>query len=118
MFGRVAGSRLDRGRSGRLGRKRQAATGPPATSSGRAHSAAEDLQTVERAAQHDHELGGVFTGGFEPTFAVNVLANYLLIRLLADRFTAPARIVITSSDTHAGAGAPLVPVRHGPAPRR
>ncbi|WP_239160802.1 SDR family NAD(P)-dependent oxidoreductase [Virgisporangium ochraceum] len=47
--------------------------------------------------------------GFETTFAVNVLANYLLVRLLADRFTAPGRIVVTSSDTHAGAGAPLVP---------
>jgi NAD(P)-dependent dehydrogenase (short-subunit alcohol dehydrogenase family) len=47
--------------------------------------------------------------GIETTFAVNVLANYLLVRLLADRFTAPGRIVVTSSDTHAGAGAPLVP---------
>lgn len=40
--------------------------------------------------------------GFESTFAVNVLANHLFIRLLQDRFAAPARIVITASDTHFG----------------
>jgi NAD(P)-dependent dehydrogenase (short-subunit alcohol dehydrogenase family) len=40
--------------------------------------------------------------GFESTFAVTVLANHLFVRLLQDRFTAPARIVITASDTHFG----------------
>ncbi|MET9817606.1 SDR family NAD(P)-dependent oxidoreductase [Streptomyces sp. NPDC006355] len=40
--------------------------------------------------------------GFESTFAVNVLANHLFVRLLQDRFVAPARIVITASDTHFG----------------
>lgn len=40
--------------------------------------------------------------GFEATFATNVLANHLLIRVLQDRFTAPSRIVITVSDTHFG----------------
>ncbi|WP_174186636.1 SDR family NAD(P)-dependent oxidoreductase [Nocardia barduliensis] len=40
--------------------------------------------------------------GFESTFAVNVLANHLFVRLLEDRFRAPARIVITVSDTHFG----------------
>ncbi|WAZ26293.1 SDR family NAD(P)-dependent oxidoreductase [Streptomyces cinnabarinus] len=40
--------------------------------------------------------------GFEATFTVNVLANHLFVRLLQDRFTAPARIVITTSDTHFG----------------
>ncbi|GGQ30715.1 hypothetical protein GCM10010266_62430 [Streptomyces griseomycini] len=40
--------------------------------------------------------------GFEATFAVNVLAHHLFVRLLQDRFTAPARIVITVSDTHFG----------------
>lgn len=40
--------------------------------------------------------------GFESTFTVNVLANHLFIRLLRDRFVAPARIVITVSDTHFG----------------
>lgn len=47
--------------------------------------------------------------GIETTFAVNVVANYLLIRLLADRLHPPARVIVTSSDTHAGAGAPVVP---------
>ncbi|MFC8527750.1 SDR family NAD(P)-dependent oxidoreductase [Nocardia sp. NPDC057227] len=40
--------------------------------------------------------------GYEATFAVNVLANHLLLRLLEKRFTAPARIVLTGSDTHFG----------------
>ncbi|MGO4612616.1 SDR family NAD(P)-dependent oxidoreductase [Nocardia sp. 2YAB30] len=40
--------------------------------------------------------------GFESTFTVNVLANHLFIRLLEDRFAAPARIAITVSDTHFG----------------
>ncbi len=40
--------------------------------------------------------------GFEATFAVNVLANHLFVRLLQDRFDPPARIVITASDTHFG----------------
>jgi NAD(P)-dependent dehydrogenase (short-subunit alcohol dehydrogenase family) len=40
--------------------------------------------------------------GFESTFAINVLANHLLVRLLEDRFATPARIVITVSDTHFG----------------
>jgi len=40
--------------------------------------------------------------GFEATFAVNVLANHLFVRLLQDRFVTPARIVITVSDTHFG----------------
>ncbi|MFE5690412.1 SDR family NAD(P)-dependent oxidoreductase, partial [Streptomyces sp. NPDC056512] len=40
--------------------------------------------------------------GLEATFTVNVLANHLFVRLLQDRFAAPARIVITVSDTHFG----------------
>ncbi|MEZ3178724.1 SDR family NAD(P)-dependent oxidoreductase [Streptomyces pimonensis] len=40
--------------------------------------------------------------GLESTFAVNVLANHLFVRLLQDRLDAPARIVITTSDTHFG----------------
>ncbi len=38
----------------------------------------------------------------EVTFAVNVLANHLFLRLLADRFATPGRVVITTSDTHFG----------------
>ena len=40
--------------------------------------------------------------GFEQTFAVNVLANHLLVHGLADHFVPPARIVLTTSDTHFG----------------
>lgn len=40
--------------------------------------------------------------GLEATFTVNVLANHLFVRLLQDRFAAPARIVLTVSDTHFG----------------
>ena len=42
------------------------------------------------------------TDGLEMTFAVNVLANHLLLAELADRFEQGARIVITTSDTHFG----------------
>ncbi len=38
--------------------------------------------------------------GFETTFAVNVLANYVLLTEL--EFAAPGRIAITGSDTHFG----------------
>ncbi|QFU89063.1 SDR family NAD(P)-dependent oxidoreductase [Amycolatopsis sp. YIM 10] len=40
--------------------------------------------------------------GFETTFGVNVLANYLLLRLLFDRFEAPGRIVVVGSGAHFG----------------
>lgn len=40
--------------------------------------------------------------GFEATFAINVLANYVLLRRLEDQLVTPARIVITVSDTHFG----------------
>ncbi len=41
--------------------------------------------------------------GIESTFAVNVLANYVLVEELREHFTAAARIVLTTSDTHFGA---------------
>ncbi|MFT4087710.1 MAG: SDR family NAD(P)-dependent oxidoreductase [Gordonia sp. (in: high G+C Gram-positive bacteria)] len=40
--------------------------------------------------------------GFEATFAVNVLANHVLIGTLAPHLAAPAKVVITVSDTHFG----------------
>lgn len=40
--------------------------------------------------------------GFELTFGVNVLSHQLLLRLLADRLTAPAMVVLVSSGTHFG----------------
>ena len=44
----------------------------------------------------------VSVDGFEQTFAVNVLANHLIIQELMDDFVPPARIVLTTSDTHFG----------------
>lgn len=38
--------------------------------------------------------------GFDTTFAVNVLANYLLLRLLLPRFEPPARLIVVGSDVH------------------
>lgn len=40
--------------------------------------------------------------GLEATFAVNVIANHLLLRELEFSFTAAARVAITVSDTHFG----------------
>ncbi len=40
--------------------------------------------------------------GYETTFAVNLLANHLLLRAFEHQFRAPARILITVSDTHFG----------------
>ncbi|MFD5827021.1 SDR family NAD(P)-dependent oxidoreductase [Lentzea sp. NPDC060358] len=40
--------------------------------------------------------------GHETTFAVNVLANHLLIAGLVPLLTAPARLLVTVSDTHFG----------------
>lgn len=40
--------------------------------------------------------------GVEATFAVNVFANYLFVRLLEPLFVIPSRIVLTTSDTHFG----------------
>jgi NAD(P)-dependent dehydrogenase (short-subunit alcohol dehydrogenase family) len=51
--------------------------------------------------QHTNALTGT-PDGFESTFAVNVLANHLFIRLLTEHFAVPGRIVITASDTHFG----------------
>jgi NAD(P)-dependent dehydrogenase (short-subunit alcohol dehydrogenase family) len=40
--------------------------------------------------------------GIEMTFGVNVVANYLLIDALREQLEPPARIVLTTSDTHFG----------------
>jgi NAD(P)-dependent dehydrogenase (short-subunit alcohol dehydrogenase family) len=40
--------------------------------------------------------------GYEMTFGVNVLAHYLLVRLLLTRFLDPSWILLTTSDTHFG----------------
>ncbi|MHA6513341.1 SDR family NAD(P)-dependent oxidoreductase [Tessaracoccus sp. Z1128] len=51
--------------------------------------------------QHTNDLTKT-VDGFEATFAVNVLANRVLVRHLHPRLQVPARIVITVSDTHFG----------------
>ncbi|WP_016697621.1 SDR family NAD(P)-dependent oxidoreductase [Actinoalloteichus spitiensis] len=40
--------------------------------------------------------------GLEATFAINVLANHVLLRRLHDRFVSGSRITLTVSDTHFG----------------
>lgn len=39
-------------------------------------------------------------GDLDITFMVNVLANYLLLRLLLPRFEAPSRLIVVGSDVH------------------
>jgi NAD(P)-dependent dehydrogenase (short-subunit alcohol dehydrogenase family) len=75
---------------GEIGARLDAGDLPPL--SGFAGNAGVQLTTRTRATED----------GIEPTFAVNVLANYLFVRLLWDRFTAPGRIVVVGSDTHFG----------------
>jgi NAD(P)-dependent dehydrogenase (short-subunit alcohol dehydrogenase family) len=47
--------------------------------------------------------------GFETTFGVNVLAHYLLLRLLLPKLARDATVVITTSDTHDPARIPMGP---------
>ena len=47
--------------------------------------------------------------GFETTFGVNVLAHYLLLRLLLPKLARDATVVITTSDTHDPKRNPLGP---------
>ncbi|HEY9314577.1 SDR family NAD(P)-dependent oxidoreductase [Williamsia sp.] len=58
--------------------------------------------------------------GYEETFAVNVLANHVLIRSLSESLEAGTRITVTTSDTHFGdfrhnLGIVPAPVWHHPA---
>lgn len=56
--------------------------------------------------------------GFERTFAVNHLAHYLLLRLLADRLAPGARVILTGSGTHDPAEkTPVTPPVHADAER-
>jgi len=56
--------------------------------------------------------------GFERTFAVNHLAHYLLLRLLAPRLAAGARVIFTGSGTHDPAEkTPVTPPVHADAVR-
>jgi NAD(P)-dependent dehydrogenase (short-subunit alcohol dehydrogenase family) len=54
--------------------------------------------------------------GFERTFAVNHLAHYLLLRLLADKMATGGRVLLTGSGTHDPAEkAPVTPPAHAEA---
>ncbi|MFV0258830.1 MAG: dehydrogenase [Acidimicrobiales bacterium] len=46
------------------------------------------------------DIGGRTVDGYETTFAVNHLAHYLLLRLLFDRLSHGAIVVMTTSGTH------------------
>lgn len=46
------------------------------------------------------DANGRTVDGYETTFAVNHLGNYLLLRLLLDRLADGARVVLTTSGTH------------------
>jgi NAD(P)-dependent dehydrogenase (short-subunit alcohol dehydrogenase family) len=50
--------------------------------------------------------------GFEPTFAVNHLAHYLLLRLLEPRLAPGAIVVITTSNLHDPKTNPMAPPQH------
>ena len=53
--------------------------------------------------------------GFEPTFAVNHLAHYLLLRLLSPRLVSGAIVVITTSNLHDPRTNPIAPPEHADA---
>jgi len=53
--------------------------------------------------------------GFEPTFAVNHLAHYLLLRLLSPRLAPGAIVVITTSNLHDPKTNPIAPPEHADA---
>ncbi|MFE3291172.1 SDR family NAD(P)-dependent oxidoreductase [Rhodococcus sp. NPDC059234] len=60
-----------------------------------------DLIVANAGLQHTNDLTET-KEGFEATFAVNVLANHVLIRALQPHLHTPSRTVITVSDTHFG----------------
>jgi NAD(P)-dependent dehydrogenase (short-subunit alcohol dehydrogenase family) len=59
-----------------------------------------------------HERTG---DGFEPTFAANHLAHYLLLRLLSPRLAPGATVVITTSNLHDPRTNPVAPPQHADA---
>jgi len=67
-----------------------------------------DLLVLNAGAQY-RRAAQPTVDGFEPTFAVNHLAHYLLARLLLSSITEGGRLVITTSDTHDPAHFPLAP---------
>ena len=56
--------------------------------------------------------GSATEDGYEPIFATNHLAHYLLLRLLAPQLSPTATVVVTTSDTHDPRLNKLAPPRH------
>jgi len=84
--------------------------------------AADLLARLPRIDVLANNAGGVYLGsqvsadGIEMTWAVNHLAPFLLTNLLLERLreSAPARVITTSSDAHAGATIPFDLLEHEP----
>src|SRR5580658_1699507 len=70
---------------------------------------------VLNAGTQGADLGQRTEDGFEPTFAVNHLAQYLLLRLLAPRLADGAIVVITTSNLHDPKTNPIAPPEHADA---
>lgn len=126
---------LARGESGRTTRDELAATGARVTLVEADLASVRSVETATRTVRERLDAGDLpplravvgnagvqlvdalheTVDGYETTFAVNVLAPHLMLRALASRLEAPARVLLTTSDTHVG------DLRHGsalvPAPR-
>jgi NAD(P)-dependent dehydrogenase (short-subunit alcohol dehydrogenase family) len=72
---------------------------------------------VLNAGTQVRNLGQRTEDGFEATFAVNHLAHYLLLRLLAPRLADGAIVVITTSNLHDPKTNPIAPPEHADAGR-
>ena len=72
---------------------------------------------VLNAGTQVRNLGQRTEDGFEATFAVNHLAHYLLLRLLAPRLADGAIVVITTSNLHDPNTNPIAPPEHADAER-
>jgi NAD(P)-dependent dehydrogenase (short-subunit alcohol dehydrogenase family) len=67
-----------------------------------------DVLVLNAGAQY-RKAGQLSADGFDPTFAVNHLAHYLLARLLLPSLAEGGRLLITTSDTHDPAIIPFGP---------
>jgi NAD(P)-dependent dehydrogenase (short-subunit alcohol dehydrogenase family) len=70
---------------------------------------------VLNAGTQVRDIGQRTEDGFEPTFAVNHLAHYYLLRLLAPRLAEGAIVVITTSNLHDRKTNPIAPPEHADA---
>lgn len=134
-FGLYAAERLlDAGATLTIGARNHAAL--PPTLQGRVSALPLDLDALANVRQFAAALGegpidvlvlnaglqlakpATSADGFERTFAVNHLAHYLLLRLLAPRLAPDARVIFTGSGTHDPAEkTPVTPPVHADADR-